>query len=341
MRSRLTIFAIAAMFGTSLYAFQGAQAPAPAAGGQGAGGQGAGAQGGGRRGGGGGRGAANPNAVHVFIWAGPKTHGEGMHDYPQLLADWSKNQGEGLAMRGAIVDGALHPPSAAELATTDVIVMYKGDAEVTMTPQQHTDLENYIKRGGGFVSFHDSLCVADTDWWANTVTGGAKKHGETNFSQGMLHTTIIDKDSPLMAGMSDFDMQEEAFMLMTWAKTPIHALASVAMPGGAHKDEVVPQVWTYEHTLPGGQPARAFVWMQGHFYKDFQDPKVEPMILKGIAWAAKKPLDALMTIQGTGGGQGIGGSDIVVPPGGTGRGRGGDTPATTPAGGTGRGRGGK
>jgi hypothetical protein len=23
--------------------------------------------------------------------------------------------------------------------------------------------------------------------------------------------------------------------------------------------EVVPQMWTYEHTLPGGKPARAFV----------------------------------------------------------------------------------
>jgi hypothetical protein len=108
MKTRMTVLAIAAVFGTFLYAYQGAQTPAPAAG-QGAGGQGAGAQGGRRGGGGGGRGAANPNAVHVYIWAGPKTHPLGLHDYPQLLADWSKNQGEGLAMRGAIVDGSLHP----------------------------------------------------------------------------------------------------------------------------------------------------------------------------------------------------------------------------------------
>src|SRR5262245_23475274 len=216
MRLRsLLLIVVAVVFGASLFAQQQTPpAPATAGGTQGAGGQGAGGQGGGRRGGGG-RGPANPNAVHVFIWAGPKTHGEGMHDYPQLLADWSKNQGEGLAMRGAIVDGALHPPSAAELANIDVIVMYKGDAEVTMTPQQHTDLENYIKRGGGFVSFHDSLCVADTDWWANTVTGGAKKHGETNFSAGMLHTTVVDPAHPIMAGMKDWDYNEEAFMLIT------------------------------------------------------------------------------------------------------------------------------
>ena len=302
----------------------GAQQPAAPAQGGAAGAPAAGAQAGGRRGGGRGAQAPNPNAIHLFIWAGPKTHPEGLHDYPQLLADWSKDYGDGLMMRGAIVDGALHPPTAADLVNTDVIVMYKGDAEVTMTPQQHADLEAYIKRGGGFVSIHDSLCVSDTDWWANTVTGGAKKHGEQNFSAGMLHTTVVDKANPIMDGMKDFDMQEEAFMQMTWAKTPIHPLATVAMPGGPHKDEVVPQIWTYEHTLPGGQPARAFVYMQGHVYKDLSDPSIYPMLQRGIAWAAKKPLDALMTVQAPRGGQGPGGSDIVVPPGGIGRGRGGN-----------------
>lgn len=307
------IVSIAAI-ATGLAVSLGAQQPQPAAPAQGraAGATPGAGQGGGRRGGA--AQAPNPNAIHLFIWAGPKTHPEGLHDYPQLLADWSKDYGDGLMMRGAIVDGALHPPTAADLEKTDVIVMYKGDAEVTMTPQQHADLEAYIKRGGGFVSIHDSLCVADTEWWANTVTGGAKKHGEQNFSAGMLHTTIVDKANPIMDGMKDFDVQEEAFMQMTWAKTPIHPLATVAMPGGPHKDEVVPQIWTYEHTLPGGQPARAFVYMQGHVYKDLSDPSIYPMLQRGIAWAAKKPLDALATVRGTGGGRGVGGSDIVVPP---------------------------
>ena len=40
----------------------------------------------------------------------------------------------------------------------------------------------------------------------------------------------------------------------------------------------VPQIWTYEHTAAGGtMPSRAFVWMQGHFYKDFTDSKIEPI----------------------------------------------------------------
>ena len=189
MKTRLTVLAIAAVFGTSLYAFQGAQPqtptprrrpPAKVPAGRAPAGRAVGAAA-----------AVAEDAERRIRMPSTSTSGpgrrrtaKGMHDYPQLLADWSKNQGEGLAMRGAIVDGALHPPTAGELANTDVIVDVQGRRRGHMTPQQHADLENYIKRGGGFVSFHDSLCVADTEWWANTVTGGAKKHGETELLAG-------------------------------------------------------------------------------------------------------------------------------------------------------------
>jgi type 1 glutamine amidotransferase len=62
---------------------------------------------------------------------------------------------------------------------------------------------------------------------------------------------------------------------------------------GRHKGEVVPQIWTYEHTLPGGQPARAFVWMQGHTYTDFANYQIQQMLLRGIAWAGKHPVNEL------------------------------------------------
>ena len=66
----------------------------------------------------------NPDGMHIYIWAGLKSHLVGQHDYPQFLADWSKL----LTDHGAIVDGALHAPRAADLAHTDVVIVYKGDA---------------------------------------------------------------------------------------------------------------------------------------------------------------------------------------------------------------------
>jgi len=102
-----------------------------------------------------------------------------------------------------------------------------------------------------------------------------------------------------MKGMSNFTLLDEAFYNMTWSQNPaIHVLATTAIPAtpsaGAHKGEVVPQIWTYEHTVPGGKPARAFVWMQGHEYANFSNYQVEQMLLRGIAWAAHKPVDTLV-----------------------------------------------
>jgi hypothetical protein len=74
----------------------------------------------------------------------------------------------------------------------------------------------------------------------------------------------------------------------------------------------VPQIWTYEKSLapaPTGMPYRAFVWMQGHNYANFALPNIQTMLLRGIAWAGKRPADELMTIKPTGrGGRGGRGS---------------------------------
>src|SRR5690348_4503076 len=119
MRHRIVLLVAAtAAFGLSVFAQDAGQAPAGRRGGAAPA-----AQGGGGRG----QGTAaplppgqNPNGMHIYIRAGLKSHGPGQHDYPQLLADWSKL----LTEHGAVVDGSLHSPTAEELAKTDVVVMY-------------------------------------------------------------------------------------------------------------------------------------------------------------------------------------------------------------------------
>ncbi|MDE3195775.1 MAG: ThuA domain-containing protein [Acidobacteriota bacterium] len=236
----------------------------------------------------------NPNGMHVYLWAGLKSHGVGQHDYPQWLADWSKV----LTEHGAVVSGALHGPSAADLEHTDVVVIYKGDAAY-LSDQQKADLDAYVKRGGGLVTFHDSLCGPDPAYFASLV-GGAKKHGEVNFTlDAPIPYTVVDKTNPIMKDMSDMTLWDEAFFLMTWNKDPgVHVLVNATIAGtpsaGAHKGEIAPQMWTYEHTLPGGQPARAFVWMQGHTYANFANYQIQRTLLRGIAWAGKHPVDELI-----------------------------------------------
>src|SRR4051812_25570668 len=236
----------------------------------------------------------NPDGLQVYLRAGLKTHGPGLHDYPQFLADWSKL----LTEHGAVVNGSLHAPLAEELNKAAVLVIYKGDAGY-LSDADRKALEAFIKRGGGIVSIHDALCGPDPTFFA-TLVGGAKKHGEVNYTlEASVPYTVVDSSSPLMKDIAGITLRDEAFFNMTWAGNPkIHVLATTVIDGtpsaGTHKGEVVPQIWTYEHSLPGGQPARAFVWMQGHEYANFAEPHIQNMLLRAIAWAGRHPMDELV-----------------------------------------------
>jgi type 1 glutamine amidotransferase len=315
MKSRIAILAAAAVLtGATMIAQQAAPPAAQAPGAQQPGGRGQGPQ-------------ASPFTtppIRIFLYGGLKTHAEGQHDYPQFLADWSKL----LMNRNAIVDGALHFPSARELGNSDVVVMYKGDAGY-LSMEDRANLDAYLRRGGGLVSIHDALCGPDPADFA-TFVGGAKKHGETNFTlEADVPYTIVDTAHPIMQGMTNFSIKDEAFYSMTWAKSPeIHVLATAVIAStpsaqrAGHAGETVPQIWTYENQLtpaPTGQPFRAFVWMQGHFYSNFSNPQIQPMLLRGIAWAARRSVDTLMTERPGRGGRGSTEASAA----GEGRGRGG------------------
>lgn len=236
----------------------------------------------------------NPAGMHIYLWAGLKSHLPGQHDYPQFLADWSKL----LTEHGAVVDGSLHPPTSADLEHTDVLVIYKGDAGYPIEDEKSV-IEAYVRRGGGLVNMHDSLCGPDPAYLA-TLFGGAKKHGEVNYTlDAPIRYSLADSSNPIMKDFSDITLLDEAFFNMTWAKDPaVHVLANAAIPGThsatGHVGEIVPQIWIYEHSLSNGQPARAFVWMQGHLYANFSNYQIERTLLRGIAWAAKRPVDELV-----------------------------------------------
>ncbi len=181
---------------------------------------------------------------------------------------------------------------------TDVLVIYKGDAGY-LTDRDRAALEAFVDRGGGLVSLHDSLCGPDPSYLSKLL-GGAKKHGEVNYTLDAPVTyTVADKEHPIMKDMSGLTLWDEAFFNMTWASDPgIHVLASAEIAptpsAGTHRGETVPQMWTYEHPVAGGRTARAFVWMQGHEYANFSNYQLRRTLLRGIAWAAQRPVDELV-----------------------------------------------
>jgi type 1 glutamine amidotransferase len=262
----------------------------------------------------------NIRGMHIYLWSGLKSHGEGQHDYPQLLADFSKV----LTDQGAVVEGGFHPPTPDELSRAEVVIIYKGDAGY-MTPTEHQNLLDYVRRGGGFVNFHDTLCGPDPADMAMFL-GAGKRHGEVNYTlETPMQYTIADPANPIVAGtgLGDLKFTDEEFYKMTFAPSGVHPLATVVIADtqagrqGGGVGQVVPQMWTYEHTVAGGQPSRAFVWMQGHVYENFANPVLKKVLLRGIAWAGKHPVGEL--------------ENYTPPPSGRGGRGGGRGPAPAPA----------
>jgi len=235
----------------------------------------------------------NPDGLHVYLYGGLKTHGPGAHDYPYWMDSWSKLLNE----HGAVVDGSFSFPSADKLANTDVMVIYRGDAGY-MSAEQRANLQEYVKGGGGLVTLHDALCGPDpTDF--SSLVGGGKKHGEPNYTwTTTLDYEVADEGNPIIEGMP-MQVYDEAFFRMTFSPD-IKPILTVTMPdtpaairgGGAGK--TVPQMWTLEHTVEGGRaPARAFAWMQGHMIDSINDPAIRTVVMRGIAWAGKRPHNEL------------------------------------------------
>jgi hypothetical protein len=134
----------------------------------------------------------------IFLFGGLKSHGPGAHDYPYFLDSWSKL----LTSHGAVVDGAFSFPSQEQLDKSGVVIIYKGDAGY-MTPEQRARLQAYVKRGGGLVTFHDSLCGPDPADMA-TLVGAGKKHGEVNYTwTATLDYNVVDKAGVDRRGTSE------------------------------------------------------------------------------------------------------------------------------------------
>jgi putative membrane-bound dehydrogenase-like protein len=223
--------------------------------------------------------AQESKPLRIFIRAGEKTHGPGEHDHPRFLKEWT----ELLRSRGCTVEGALGFPTQEQLEKTDVLVMFAAEAG-TVPEGDRAALEGYLKRGGGIVAIHDSVCGQDPQWY-KTVIGGAWEHGKSKFHNGHVGIYVQDYLHPITRGLSNFFMDDEIY----W---DLHLMPEAKVIGTAFRmfNEVTPQMWVYEK-----DNYRAFVNLQGHQFASFGLPHYRTLLLRGIAWAGKREVDLLVT----------------------------------------------
>src|SRR5256714_873825 len=227
--------------------------------------------------------AQQDKPLRVFIRAGAKTHGPNQHDHPRFLAEWKPL----LIQRGAAADGSLDFPTPEQLENTDVLVIYAPDG-MKVVGEQRAQFDKFLKRGGGLVVIHDGVVSGEQHEWAKKVQGGAWRWDgdkKTKWLESDVGIYFVDPKHPIVKGVSNFDWTDEIYYDMDMAPDA-HVLAT-----SFHSVFVIaPQMWTVEKTWEGGSaPYRVFVSIPGHEYASFQTPHYRAILLRGIAWAGRRP----------------------------------------------------
>jgi putative heme-binding domain-containing protein len=214
--------------------------------------------------------------IAVVLVAGRKDHGPGEHDYPAWRAAWKELLG---AAEKTTVETADEWPTPAQLRAADVLVFYQ---QGTWTPDRAADLDAFLARGGGAVYVHYAVDGGpDAAGFARRI-GLAWQGGRSKFRHGPLDLRFAaGAGHPIGRNLAKLHLHDESYWQLVGDPKRVTLLAS-----GAEDGTDQPLVWTSE---PGR--GRVVVSIPGHFAWTFDDPLFRVLLLRGIAWAAKEPVD--------------------------------------------------
>jgi len=219
---------------------------------------------------------ADPKPLRVLLVDGPKDHGPGEHDYPLWKQRWSKLLG---LADGVTVDTAEVWPTDEQLRKADVAVFYQfGNWDA----QRAAAIDTHLERGGGLVYLH--WAVAGRENAAQFAKRIGLAAGLIKFRHGPLELTFTEH--PITRGFKNVHFHDESYWKMTGDLGSIHVLAT-----GIEEAQPQPLIWTRQV----GQ-GRVFVSILGHFNWTFDDPLFRILVLRGIAWGAKQPVDRLIDL---------------------------------------------
>jgi putative heme-binding domain-containing protein len=219
---------------------------------------------------------AKTRPLHVVLVAGKKDHGPGEHDYPAWLKVWERL----LTMAEDVkVTTAMEWPAAADLQTADVMVFYQRGQ---WTAERAKAIDAYLGRGGGLVYIHWAVDGgADAPGFAQRI-GLAWKSGESKFRHGPLELGFTGGPRhPVARNFDKVTLHDENYWNLVGDAKRINLLATAVEEGKPR-----PLFWTLEPAK-----GRVFVSIPGHFAWTFDDPLFRVLLLRGIAWAAREPVD--------------------------------------------------
>lgn len=219
--------------------------------------------------------AEKTRRLKILLVAGPKDHNVGEHDYPAWQKAWSVLLS---AAHDVKTTSAWIWPKAEELKDVDVMVIHQHGE---WNDQRAADTDAFLKRGGGIVYIHWSLDGGERgDDFAKRI--GLAKASPIAYRHGPL-TLAFNKSAnhPIARNFDKLNLIDESYWKLSGALPPGRVLATSTEDGAPQ-----PQLWTTE---PNG--GRVFVCIPGHYSWTFDDPLYRVLVLRGIAWTAREPVD--------------------------------------------------
>ncbi len=214
--------------------------------------------------------------IHVVLVAGPKDHGPGEHDYPAWQKTW-----RGLLERAENTKAttAWDWPRPEDFRSADVLVFYQTGK---WTPERAREIDAFLARGGGLVYLHFAVGGGrDPVGFAQRI-GLAWRDGQSKFRHGPLDVTFSPGTRhPIARNFHKLHFHDESYWQLTGDPMRIDLLAT-----GDEEGKAQPLFWTRDEGR-----GRIFVSIPGHFAWTFDDPLFRILLLRGIAWTAREPVD--------------------------------------------------
>jgi hypothetical protein len=220
--------------------------------------------------------AGNRQPFHIVLCASPKDAGHGapgFHDYPLWRERWSTL----LALaEGVTVETADRWPDAQQWKRADVVAFYHDNP--AWSAEKAADLDAFLERGGGLVFLHWSMnAYRDVDPLAARL-GRAWGPG-ARFRHGPEDLRFVPHE--ITSGLGPVSLVDE-----TYWKLAGDFAATAVLATSTEEGEAQPQVWA---RMPAR--GRVFVCIPGHFTWTFDDPLYRLLLLRGLCWAGRQPLD--------------------------------------------------
>jgi hypothetical protein len=222
--------------------------------------------------------SGKPKLLRVLLAYGPKDHGPGEHDYPLWAQRWSRL----LALADGVQVAAYNGwPTGEQFSSSDVIVFYSNNPG--WKAERKPELDDFIQRGGGAVFVHwavegreDAPALADCIGLASNTRTTKYRHGE-------LRLTFPRADHPITRGFPPTALVDESYWQLIGDPQRLQILGEQVEDGSPR-----PQLWATDRGS-----GRVFVSIPGHYTWTFDDPFFRVLLLRGICWSAKEPVDRL------------------------------------------------